>query len=219
MNLRNIMVKYISRIEIAIRSNITYNLSTKYKDNPYWFVDANVVSTEFISNFDLKAYNSIKKKLPIKRHHAKYTGKYAPAWKTIEYMTLGNLEMLYSSLKKDKDKSSISTYFGEPAIATFKSYLTAIREVRNACAHSNVLFGLTLTCGIRKGVACASFEGNSQQSFNGALRVIEYLLSKISIESAADMRKELNAAISSLSTDCPSIIDKIELLTGIKTLK
>ena len=50
-DLRNILNKYLSRIEIAIRTTIIYELSIKYLSNPAWFADSNVVSEEFINGF------------------------------------------------------------------------------------------------------------------------------------------------------------------------
>jgi abortive infection bacteriophage resistance protein len=60
MDLRNILNKYLSRIEIAIRTTMIYELSNKYKSNPTWFVDPKVVSHDFISRFPKEAYKSIK---------------------------------------------------------------------------------------------------------------------------------------------------------------
>lgn len=51
IDLRNILNKYLSRIEVAIRTTIVYELSNKYKSNPTWFVDSNVVSANFIRKF------------------------------------------------------------------------------------------------------------------------------------------------------------------------
>lgn len=130
-------------------------------------------------------------------------------------MTFGNLEALYDSLIWDRDKRLISSHFNELAIATFKSYLTAIRETRNACAHGNVLFGMTLSSGIRTGMACASFSGNEHQTFKGALRVVDYLLSQISVNRKEDMWHELYAATECLYKKTPSIRPIIESLTGI----
>ena len=215
MDLRNILNKYLSRIEVAIRTTIIYELSNKYNSNPTWFVDPNVVSSDFIRKFPNEAYRSIKNKLPIQRHHAKYLGQYAPAWKNMEFMTFGNLEVLYDSLIWDRDKSLISSHFREFAIETFKSYLTAIREVRNACAHGNVVFGMTLSKGIRAGQACPSFSANEQQSFKGALRVVDYMLRQVSVNRANDMWNELWSATSRLYKKTPAIRTVIESQTGI----
>lgn len=214
-DLRNILNRYLSRIEVAIRSVVIYELSNKYIANPTWFVDPTVVSANFIRNFPNEAYKSIKKKLPIRNHHTKYTGQYAPAWKTMEFMTFGNLEVLYDSLLLDQDKRLISSKFNVFAIETFKSYLTAIREVRNACAHGNVLFGMTLSSGIRSGEACYHFSGNEHQSFKGALRVVDFLLKQVSVNREKDLWKELYAATSRLYDKTPAMHPIIEAQTGI----
>jgi len=215
LDLRNILNRYLSRIEVAIRTTMIYELSNKYISDPYWFVNPNIVSSTFITGFPSTAYNSIKKKAPIKRHHLKYIEQYAPAWKTMEYMTLGNLEVLYENLLQNTDKRIISTHFNEPAIATFKSYMMAIRETRNACAHGNVLFGMTLTSGIRTGAACSSFPAHTQQTFHGALRVIDYLLRQISVNRANDMWVEIYKATTLLYSKTPSLKPLIESQTGI----
>lgn len=214
-DLRNILNKYLSRIEIAIRTTIIYELSIKYIANPAWFADNNVVSDDFIYGFHNTVYRTIRTRPVIQRHHHKYLGEYAPAWKTMEFMTFGNLEALYGSLLSDTDKRLVCNHFHEPAVQTFKSYLSAIREVRNACAHGNVLFDMTLTFGIRSGRACPSFPNHSQQTFAGAIRVIDYLLRQISVNRANDMWTEMRRAASWLYAKVPSLQRLIEERTGI----
>ena len=214
-DLRNIINRYVSRIEISIRTTMIYRLSNKYHADPTWFVNPQVVSSDFISKFPTQAYLSIKKKGPIKRHHTKYIGGYAPAWKSIEYMTLGNLEILYDSLLLDSDKRMISLHYGEPAIGTFKSYLTTIREVRNICAHGSFLFGMKLTKGIRSGMACRTFPNQSQQSFQGALYVIDYLLKTVSKNRTRDMWNDIFVITKRLYSKAPMTQTIIEKLTGI----
>lgn len=215
LDMRNLLNRYLSRIEVAIRTTIIYELSNKYVADPAWYINPTILSSQFIADFLASAYNSIKKKAPVKRHHQRYYGNYAPAWKAMEYMTLGNLETLYDGLLSDKDRRIISMHFGEPATSTFRTYSMAIREVRNACAHGNVLWGLTLSKGIRTGVACRSFSGNSQQTFYGALRVIDYLLRQISVNRANDMWNEIYAATRVLYSKAPALKSLIETQTGI----
>ena len=122
-DLRNILNRYISRIEVSLRTYITYTLSNKYKDSPVWFIDPNVMKADFIRNFD-SVYESIRKKPVIKRHHKKYINdKYAPAWKTVEYMTFGNIENLYANLSSISDKLDISRHFGVNQTAIFENYI------------------------------------------------------------------------------------------------
>lgn len=51
-DMRNILIRYISRIEVALRTYITYTLSNKYKASPTWFVDPTVITSSYIKSFD-----------------------------------------------------------------------------------------------------------------------------------------------------------------------
>lgn len=95
MILRNILTKYLNRIEINFRTFLTYHVSNKHQDSPTWFVDPAVVSMPYVQSFDREVYTSKFKLNPAIKHHHKthINDKYAPAWKTIELMTLG--EVIY----------------------------------------------------------------------------------------------------------------------------
>ncbi|MDE6418852.1 MAG: Abi family protein [Duncaniella sp.] len=216
MDLRNIVSKYLSEIEVVIRNTFIYQLSIKYNSNPTWFVDSSVMTTQFIDDFYEKAYKSIRKHESIRRHHEKYRGQYAPAWKTMEYMTLGNMEVLYANLLLDKDKVLVSRYFGEPSSAAFKSYLGAIRDIRNACAHGNLLYELRLQDGVKVGKACASFKPHTSQTLCGALKVADYLLRRISVNKADNMWRELANAVERLNELVPSVVPIVKSQTGIE---
>ena len=213
-DLRNILNKYLSRIEVAIRTTMVYELSNKYKEDPAWFVNNSIVSDKFIDGFR-DIYKTIKERPVIARHHQYYSCKYAPAWKTMEFMTLGNLEVLYDCLLKDEDKKIICRHFDEPKTGVFKSYLTTIREVRNACAHGNILFGLTLKNGIRSGKACKFFPKRANQNFYGALLVIDYFLKQVSLNRDKDMWEEIYRATTILYSKAPKLRELIEMKTGI----
>lgn len=214
-DLRTILNRYLSRIEISLRATIIYELSTKYVFDPTWFVNPTVMSSPFITSFNREVYSHLRNKPAIRYHHAKYSGLYAPAWKTIEFITIGNLEIMYDNLLRTADKALISGRYGEPAIATFKTYMSAIREVRNACAHGNVVYELRLTKGIKTGVACPSFSTGETQTLRGALRVIKHLLGCISMNRLADLKNDLQVATRRLYSKAPSVRAMIEQNTGI----
>lgn len=215
LDLRNLLNRYLSRIEVAIRTSIIYELSNKYSTNQYWYVDTAIVDNSFIQTFATQFYGKIKLKDPIKRHHRKYLGNYAPAWKTMEYMTFGNLENLYAKLKYNADKSLISNLFGEPALGVFKNYLSVIREVRNSCAHGNVIVGMSLTNNVQAGAACPTLPIGTQNTFYGALRVIDFILRKVSVNRSNDMWKEIYKATNRLYQISPSLRPLVEQKTGI----
>ena len=112
-DLRNILNRYLSRIEVAIRTTMIYELSNKHNNNPTWFVDPSVVDASFITDFPTKVYKTIKEKNVIKRHHRHYPADvYAPAWKTMEFMVFGNLTTLYNSLLLNDDRRLVSKHYG-----------------------------------------------------------------------------------------------------------
>lgn len=216
-DLRSLLYRYISRIEVSLRATVTYALSMKYSSDPTWFISPSVMAPEFIASFNKEVYVHLRSKPSIKRHHDKYYGPYAPAWKTIEFMTMGNIEVLYDKLLWNTDKRLISQKYNESAISTFKSYLSAIREVRNACAHGSVLYGLRLSSGIISGAACPSFVHGSgaNQMLNGALKVIDFMLRQISVNRANEMWDEIYKITKRLYSKVPTIKSLIEVNTGI----
>ena len=196
-DLRNILNRYISRIEVTLRTYITYTLSNKYKDSPVWFIDPNVVKADFIRDFD-SVYESIRKKPVIKRHHKKYINdKYAPAWKTIEYMTFGNIENLYANLSSVSDKLDISRHFGVNQTAIFENYIKTIRTLRNTCAHGGILFDLRIPMSIKNGPA-GTFARVNGNNLCGALKVVEFFLGTILQNRLEEMKGSIGKALTQL---------------------
>lgn len=214
-DLRNILNKYLSRIEVAIRTTMIYELSNKHSNDPAWFVNPSVVSQAFIRDFPSEVYHKISKKDVIKRHKKKHPrDKYAPAWKTMEFMVLGNLTTLYKSLNRIDDKRLICTHFKVNKTTIFYNYIEAIRSLRNACAHGNILYDMTLEKSIKNGPAGYFDEFRCGRLFS-ALSVVRYFLKTISLNRLYDMNKELKEATLKLYGKCPTIRALIEQRTGI----
>lgn len=215
-DLRNILSKYLARVEIAIRTTIIYELSNKYYNDPNWFVNPSIVRQGFIDKFPEKVYKSISKKEIIKRHSKKHPDeKYAPAWKTMEFMVFGNLTALYDNLKNIIDKRIISQHFGVKKIEVFFNYIETIRHLRNACAHGHVLYDLNMEKSVKKGPA-GTFDSKTSSSLSAALSVLRYLLRTVSENRLYDMDKELKQSTLELCGKCPYLRNIIEVKTGIK---
>lgn len=192
-DLRNILNRYISRIEVALRTYITYTLSNKYRNNPTWFVDPGVMSSSFINDFET-IYKDIRKKPVIKRHHKQHINDmYAPAWKTIEYMTFGNIEILYSNLKSVEDKLDICRHFGVRQTAIFENYIYTVRTLRNTCAHGGVLFDMRMPKSIKNGPA-GTLARSNEKTLYGALKVVEFFIGSISQNRLAEMKGKIGEA-------------------------
>ena len=62
VDLRNILLKHLNRIEVNFRTNVTHIVSNKYKDNNLWFVDPDVMTKKYIDAFSRKVYTDTFKK-------------------------------------------------------------------------------------------------------------------------------------------------------------
>lgn len=195
-NLRNTLLKPLSRIEIAFRTKVAYIVSNHFRNSPTWFVDTAVVSSSQARSFGRKVYKQILEKTPtIALHHRHHINdKYAPAWKTLEYMTLGEVVKLFKSIKDDGLKLQVAHEFGVKMLPTFESYLNLIKNLRNTCAHGNVLYDFTPDYSIRKGPAMKKGIGENQ-NLNGALRVVLYMMEQISANRAHELTNDIDALI------------------------
>lgn len=213
--LRNILLKYITRIEVNFRNFMVYVLSNRFPNYPAWFVNSEIVAESFIETFDKEVYNlNFKRNKFIATHHRLHPeDKYAPAWKTLEFMTFGSNIALYKSLNDIELKKEISIHFGVGYTGVFENYLDVVRCVRNKCAHGAVLYDIDLFPNIRKGPA--GVVGKDDRKLYGALQVVRYLLSKVSENRAKDFDNEVDALLQKYITT-PTIKEIISRISGFK---
>lgn len=204
-DLRLLLSRYLNRIEVAFRTSIIYNLSNKYKDDPIWFVSTKVMTDPYVTDFERKVYNSDFIRNPIiHRHHIHHPDeRFAPAWKTIEFMTFGAVMKLYEQLKELEDKMVIAHKFGIRQVVTFVSYMHTVRQVRNACAHGLLLYDLKLPLAIRRGPA--GFNSDERNNILGALRVIKYIMAQVSANRANEMCEQIKVLYEKLCSSSPMI--------------
>lgn len=191
VDLRNILAKYINRIEINFRTKLVYYVSNKYKESPTWFADQAIVNNNIIDNLP-KFYNSkfIKLNKPIKKHHDKYINdKYAPAWKTLEFFTFGTILNIYRNLKDENIKTRISESFGIKNIKKFINLIETIILIRNNCAHGDVLFDFNTPKGIS--VLPQIDLNNDRNSMYSCIKVIYYFLGTISDNRKVEMHNKI----------------------------
>lgn len=189
-DLRNILLRYLNRIEVNLRTYIVYTVSNHYKSSPTWFADPNIVNRLYLNSFEEKIYKTIRENPVIKRHHKKYINdRFAPAWKTVEFMTLGNICSLYLNLKDRQIQQKIAAHYG-CSIGIFINYIETIRIARNACAHGSCLYNLSLAKAIKSGPA-GNVVGNERHNICGVINVISYIVGKISVNRQQDMHRLL----------------------------
>ena len=140
--LRTLLHESLLKMELNFRTKVIYEASNTYREAPCWFADERYVRRDYAEPFERKTYTRIKNKQEvIRRHHEKHRGqRYAPAWKTLEFFTFGAMILLYEKMIDTELKRKISRYYAINHIGEFVSFLKALRDLRNACAHGQVLF-------------------------------------------------------------------------------
>lgn len=178
--LRHILLFYLHDIEVNVRTKVIYYVSNRHKNNPIWFSDNNIVMQSFINTFASKYDDEIKNNDVINRHHTCHPGQtYAPAWKTLEYVSFGDLIRLIESLKDTEMRSQIYGLYGLNDDKTFSNYIDIIRQIRNSCAHGHPLFDLNLYKSLRSGKfrkVLKGDQGDLWSSLKGVLLIIQYFL-------------------------------------------
>ena len=190
-DLRNLFLRYISRIEVNFRTTVIYHVSNSYKENPYWYVDESIINKAVISSLEYeKALKDVNKE-PLIIHDKKEHGKrdYAPAWKALEFMSFGTIIKLYENLINPHLKCDISKVYGMNSPSQFSNYINTVRRLRNCCAHEKVLFDLNLPAAIGDGPL--GYLGCRKTMLAGAYFVFKYLLKQVSANRVTEMKADL----------------------------
>jgi abortive infection bacteriophage resistance protein len=192
VDLRNILLKYMNRIEINFRTKVVYYASNTHKNSPTWFIDPKVISSEFINAVENHYNDEFKKNNKvIKLHHQKYINdKFAPAWKTLEFFTFGTILKIYKSLLDSEIKKRIANEYGIINIDKFINLMETIVYIRNTCAHGGVLFDLRLPKGI-SAIPGITFNNNNRHSLDSSIKVILYILEQISNDRKNEMQGKI----------------------------
>ncbi len=148
--LRILVFDAIERLEIAIRTQIIYQLSHKY--GSHWQDKSEIFeSSKSLKNRDgyvviLDVYSDIQKHIKEQLNNNRtevfiqhYKKKYGiplnpPSCMSVEVMYFNHLSRICGGLRKRADVNGIASYFGLPP-HTFCSWLHTMNYARNICAH------------------------------------------------------------------------------------
>lgn len=203
-DLKHILLKALNRIEINFKTQLIYYVSNFYDKNPTWFVDKKIVSTRFVEGFSGIYTEKFKQNnRPIKRHHINYPNHiYAPAWKTLEYLTFGSVITLYRSLQNAGLKQKIAERYHIKSLGVFENYLTTILFIRNICAHSDLLFDSYTPLGI-KSTPLVKIESNKRHSLSSSIKIICYFLEQISINRCKEITENIDSLFTAFKENEP----------------
>jgi abortive infection bacteriophage resistance protein len=151
-HLRLLMLDILERIEIAIRTDITLQLG---QYGPWSYRQGDVLDqrfvneinpgftesqfTKFISRFDEMVSRS---KSDFVDHFRKKYSDPLPIWAAVELWDFGMLSVFVSGMKY-RDKRAVASRYNVPP-EIFPSWIRALADVRNICAHHGRLWNRTL---------------------------------------------------------------------------
>ena len=217
IDLKYLLLKYINRIEINFRTKLIYYASMKYKNNSKWYVDDTIMNENSIIDFKEKIYTDKFKQdnLTLKKHHSKYgMDDFAPCWKVFEYLTFGSIISIFSNIKDQSVKQIIADKYGMNDLNKFFRLLHTVRQVRNICAHSGVLFDYTLPLSVSS-IPQITYNKGDRNSLDASIKVIGFFIQTISVNRYNDFQIDIKSFFDERKKDPilqQVIIDRIKYL-------
>ena len=192
--LLDLIIAYLNDIEFALKTRMIYYVSHAYPNQPAWFADLSVVTAQ-TCEFVESIYPTFTCNDVLRRHHAYYRNdKFAPAWKTIEFFSFGQLCKVYDGLQDINVKRDISQLYDIRNPIIFSRYLDALRRLRNACAHGHNAYDIALTKPLpSKGVV--NIPAEQTPHIGGLIAVMKHFLDNMQRTSPSQFAEKLNALI------------------------
>lgn len=203
VDLRNILLRYLNRIEIHFRTKVIYYVSNKFKDFPAWYADDSVVNNSFIQSTPFKTSmlnrvytpEFINNNKTLKKHHQNNPqDTYAPAWKALEFFTFGVLLNLFKNIRNEDIKKRVSESMGILNPNKFENLMSTVVLIRNICSHGDVLYDFKTPRGLSV-VPGIDFEGSDRSSLSACIKVIAYLLEHISNNRKNDFISDIDSIL------------------------
>ncbi|MFC2098807.1 Abi family protein [Bacteroidota bacterium] len=139
-NLRQLVVKELEKIEIAVRAKMIYVFSHQF--GPYWYTDSSLFKNNQQHASTLskisEEYNRSDAQF-ISAFRKKYADPLPPAWTAFEIISFGSISRLFVQIKPGRSKRVVGEYFGLDD-NTLASWLHGLVYVRNVCAHHSRLW-------------------------------------------------------------------------------
>lgn len=168
--LREVLMKYCKKAEIQFKSHLSNSISIK-TENPTFYINEDYYTPSKSERdkkkkeYNVKFFNKFKKstieserklrsnilkypELKEYRQGGKRSKHKIPSWVAFSYFELGTVTLIYQYLKGDLRKEVLKygyskNRYGKEVTKQMDTWLDAIRNLRNVCAHHNLLVGRT----------------------------------------------------------------------------
>ncbi|MBP6533956.1 MAG: Abi family protein [Arenimonas sp.] len=183
--LRLLINDAIERVEVALRTQIAYQLSLKY--GPHFFLDMGLFKDpiRYVQMLGkLRSDIQSSKKVFIEHFRANYSDALPPAWAAVEIMTLGQLSKWFAAVAHSSDRNLVARYFDFDEVQLV-SFLHHLAVIRNISAHHgrmwNREFRFTFKIPRHRPKALLnSMNPAAQKKIYNTLTVLAYFLDNIS---------------------------------------
>lgn len=152
-HLRLLMLDILERIEIALRTDVTLQMG---QYSPWAYREADKLDQNFVNEIDpkfkessfsflVKRFDRMTEKSSsafVTHFREKYSDP-LPIWAAVELWDFGMLSVFFSGMKY-RDKRAIASRYNIPP-EILPSWIRALADVRNICAHHGRLWNRTLT--------------------------------------------------------------------------
>ena len=144
-NMRELLLKYILKIERHLRSMLSYYFSEKHGECQSHYLNKKNYSSNPRKAYDVSRLIGTLEKLANEScdypyiNHQRQVHKNVPLWVLINGMSFGNLSKFYSLVTPDI-QAKVSQNFDMVNEKELGQYLSVMTKFRNVCAHNERLF-------------------------------------------------------------------------------
>jgi len=148
---RLLVLDAIEKIEISIRTQITYNWALTH--GSHWHLNENLFihSHKFHSD-NTRLHQEVDRSVEtfIAHYKKKYSlPKHPPCWMSLEVSSLGLVSLIFRNLKNGPEKKAVMRYYGLRDVSILESWMHSFSNIRNVCAHHGRLWNRRLTAHIK----------------------------------------------------------------------
>ncbi|MEI6067994.1 MAG: Abi family protein [Methylococcaceae bacterium] len=182
--LRLLVLDAIERIEVAIRTQLAFQLGHRYGTHPHLNLALFKQAWDHAKNVSQLQKDAHQSKEAFIQHLlTTYAEPLPPIWAVVEVMTLGQLSKWYANLKSGADRNLVAHIYDcdEVNLVSFMHHLSI---VRNICAHHSRLWNREFTFTFklprqRPQVLLSSFNPKEPRRIYNTLVMSHYLMNCI----------------------------------------
>lgn len=146
-SLRLLVFDLIERVEVALRTQISYHYSLN--NGGWWYEDPNHFNNNYHYSRQLAKIDGELDRsgeVFISHYKNKYSSpKRPPSWIVFEVISMGLLSKIFRNLKMSQAKKDVARHFDLPTPYILESWMHSLTYVRNICAHHGRLWNRVLT--------------------------------------------------------------------------